>query len=365
MQYDHIIVGAGVIGTSTAYYLAKRGEKVLVLEQFDRTNEDKSSSGYSRIFRLYYDDDNFYTQLASKTLPLWKDIEQEAGEQLLYNTGALLIGEGKDSNAMAGYQTLKEEGLKTEILRGKELTEKYPQFDIPYGVADYTAGFLDASKTVTTFLDLAEKHGAEIQEDSKALSINNSTVELENSEVLESGNIIVTAGPWTKKLLPGYNLPLKVTKQDLLFIRPENAEDYLPDSFPVYSQRDINFYGIPIYGSDGVKIARHMEGIEVDPDEVEREIEPETVDKCRDFFRQYLPELADGKIVESKVCLYTNTPDHDFILDRLEDNLLVGAGFSGHGFKFAPMIGTLLADLAQGKEPSYNISRFRLDRFQQ
>lgn len=360
MGYDVAVVGAGVMGSATAYEVAKRGRDVLLIDQFAYDDSRKSSSGYSRIFRLYYDDDEFYTGLAEETLPRWRRLEEESGEKLLYQCGALLIGEGEDSKAMAGYRTLQAAGKETSLLHGSELDQQFPGFDIPYGVTDPNAGIIDADKAVETFQEQARRAGAETREHATVVTAASDGVTLADGETIEADAVVVTAGPWTMELLP--SLPLNVTKQDLVFVRPEHPEQFTYESFPIYSQRDINYYGIPIYRSPGVKIARHMEGVEVDPDTVERVIEDETVERCRSFFAEYIPALADAEIVETRVCLYTNTPDHDFIIDTV-NGVVVGAGFSGHGFKFAPLLGEILADLALTGETEWDIDRFSVDRF--
>jgi glycine/D-amino acid oxidase-like deaminating enzyme len=182
---------------------------------------------------------------------------------------------------------------------------------------------------------------------------------------------MVASGPWTRKLLPELNSLLKTTRQEVFYFEPEparithNAPGFGVGEFPIFFATDTGFYGFPVHNAGAMKIANHEKGNPVDPDKIEEPVGDEAVDECRAFFRKYIPALAGARLFETRVCIYNNTPDDDFIIDwhtKLEKVLIV-TGFSGHGFKFAPTIGRIAAELLLSGDTSYDIERFRLARF--
>lgn len=160
------------------------------------------------------------------------------------------------------------------------------------------------------------------------------------------------------------DLPIKPTKFQLVYFKPKNEEMFTKEKFPLFAYLDQGFYGFPIHGNGTVKISNHLVGSASDPDKDDRVVSEEFIQSCRDFFKEFIPGLENAKVVKTKVCFYSMTPDEDFIVDKLRDNVVIGAGFSGHGFKFAPLIGKVLADLVLDGKTKYDISPFRLDRFE-
>lgn len=357
MKYDVIIVGGGVMGAATAYYLSKVKKNILLLEQYEIKNNYNSSQDHSRVFRYEYGTDEFYSQLAVEALKLWKEVEKEGNTQLYFKCGCLLLGKSNDSYAMKSYKTMSKLGLPIELLDERSLQTRFPQFNSDAGVLDPNGGVLEANTATSTFITLAQNNGVKVKENTKVIDIIDGWIILED-EKLEADRIVVTAGVWNTKLLKN---KIKVTpsRQELIYFQPKNPELFQKDTFPTFGHLESGFYGIPIHKINAVKVANHFPGETVDPDTVSRKATDEFIEKCRDFLGTYIPELADGKVIESKVCLYDMTDNEDFILDKLSENIIIGAGFSGHGFKFAPFIGKYLASLVL-VEDTTKLDRFKL-----
>jgi monomeric sarcosine oxidase len=361
MIYDVIIIGAGVMGSATAYNLALKNKKVLILDQYRANNNMNASRDYSRHFGLDYGTDHFYTKLAVESLKLWKLLEKNSGKKLLYESGALLLGENNQDYAMKSYQTIKRLGHKVDLLSKDQMKKRFNQFEAGYGVFDPHGQVIDARKTTQTFINLAVKNGAKLQENSQVMKIGKGFVVLKSGEKIKGSNVVATCGAWTKKLLPA--IPIKTTKQQIIYLEPQKLSRYQKQSFPMFAYLDKGFYGFPTHGIQAVKISSHLPGKIVDPDDMgERKVDEGFIKKCRQFLRQYIPNLVTAKLVEGKVCLYDTTPDKDFIIDRLKEGIFVGV-FSGHGFKFAPLVGKIMADLVIKGKTKHPINRFRLSRF--
>ncbi|MCH8004422.1 MAG: N-methyl-L-tryptophan oxidase [Nanoarchaeota archaeon] len=359
MEYDIVIVGAGVMGAATAFYLSKYGKKILLLDQFRVKNTLNSSQDYSRVFRYEYGDDEFYTNLAVESLKLWKEFERETGRQFYFQCGELLIAESKENYALKCYKTLKKLDHPVDLLDEKDLKKRFPQFSAKLGVLDHHGGVLEASSVVESFVERAKKNGVLILENAKVIRIENDTVFLDGKNI-KFKKLVVTCGVWTSKLI---DVPITITKQQLVYFKPKNIQNFTKDKFPLFGYLDKGFYGFPIHGIDAVKVSNHLPGKVVDPDEDDRKVSEDFIESCKSFFRKFIPDLADTEVVKTKVCFYSMTSDEDFIIDKLNDRVIIGAGFSGHGFKFAPLIGKILSDLAISGETQYDISRFRMNRF--
>ena len=359
MKYDIAIVGGGAMGACAAYWLSKE-KKVILLEQFTINNELNASIDYSKIFRYEYGEETVYTQMAVESLKLWKEIEKECGKQLYFQTGLLLPGGHEESYIMKSYESLKKLGHGTELLEGVELERRYPQFKAKFAVVDTNGGVLEANSVVNAFITLAKKNGAVIRENVGVKKVDAKTVILENGETIECEKIVVVSGSWIRKLLP--KLPITPTKQEVVYFKPEKPEHFTKEVFPVFIHGDRGYYGVPIHGINAVKVGNHAVGKPVDPENLDWVVSKEAIDGCRNFIKEYIPELGDAKIVKAKVCLYDMSPDNHFIIEEI-DGIIVGCGFSGHGFKFASLIGKMLADLALNRENSY-LRYFSAKRFE-
>ena len=372
--YDTIIIGAGGMGSATAYHLAKSGADVLVLEQFQRGHTFGSSHGETRIIRFFYDKP-FYTELMKTAYTEWRDLESVSGKSLLFITGSVGIGAKGNPYGRATRQSLDAADVESEWWDAAQLAERFPQFRLTGDMEilyQKDTGFLRAAECVSTHLQLAEQHGAEVQEETKVTNIDWQTdvptVRTEDSQ-FRGRKVIVTAGAWAGTLLAELDLPLTVTKQQVCYYQPTDSKRFQPDRFPVFTEvtPDGEFiYAIPAFGSydegGGLKIARHGRGQVISPDTPERTPDADYIAHIDAYVQERLPEL--GKATHTEVCLYTETPDEDFIIDVHPrcPNLLIAVGFSGHGFKFCALVGRIMSELVQNGKTGFDMHPFRIDR---
>ena len=372
--YDALIIGAGGMGSATAYHLAKSGANVLVLEQFQRGHVFGSSHGETRIIRFFYDKP-FYTELMKTAYAEWRDLESVSGKSLLFITGSVGIGAKGNPYGRATRKSLDAAGVESEWWDTAQLRERFPQFRLTDDMEilyQKDTGFLRAAECVSTHLQLAEQHGAVIREETKVTNIDWQadvpTVQTENSQ-FHGRKIIVTAGAWAGILLAELDLPLTVTKQQVCYYQPTDSKRFQPDRFPVFTEMTPDgeyIYGIPAFGSyntgGGLKIARHGRGQLISADTPERTPDADYIAHIDAYVQERLPEL--GKTTHTEVCLYTETPDEDFIIDAHPHcpDLLIAAGFSGHGFKFCALVGRIMSELARYGKTDFDIHPFRIHR---
>ena len=372
--YDAIVIGAGGMGSATAYHLAKSGADVLVLEQFQRGHTFGSSHGETRIIRFFYDKP-FYTELMKTAYAEWRDLESVSGKSLLFITGSVGIGSKGNPYGHAARQSLDAAGVESEWWDAAQLVQRFPQFRLTDDMEilwQKDTGFLRAAECVSTHLQLAEQHGATVREETPVTNIDWQTdvptVRTENSQ-FRGRKVVVTAGAWAGTLLAELNLPLTVTKQQVCYYQPADSKRFQPDRFPVFTEAtpDGEFiYGIPAFGSfntgGGLKIARHGRGQVISPDTLERTPDADYIAHIDAYVQERLPELAET--THAEVCLYTETPDEDFIIDVHPhcSNVLIAAGFSGHGFKFCALVGRIMSELAREGATDFDIHPFRIDR---
>lgn len=370
--YDVIVLGMGVAGSAAAYHLAKSGQRVLALEQFHIDHQLGSSYGVSRIIRYAYDHPA-YVALAKAAFPLWRALEEEAGVQLLQQTGGLDFGKADNESLLETRDNLAAGGIAHEWLTPAEVANRFPQFrldDDMMGVYQADAGYLAASKCVTTQVNLAQKHGAVLVTEARVTGIEPHTDSITvqtTSGRFNAARLVITAGSWAGQLLQMLDLdvPLQPTRERLMFFETAAPDQFTPDRFPVYIAHGDEdwFYGIGSIDGSGLKSAVHSGKHPTDPDNTNREVEPEYIAEVRAFLQRHIPQ-GDGPVKETRVCLYTMTPDKHFILDRhpAHPHITIGAGFSGHGFKFGNLTGQILADLALEGTTAHDISLFTLGR---
>lgn len=373
---DIIIVGGGIMGCSTAYQLAKAGQRVLLLEQFQIGHTQGSSHGPSRIIRLAYDGLD-YVQLARAAYEHWHELELDSGLSLMQKMGGLDFGP-PDAFAMDGIRaTMQAAGVPFEDVDATEIMRRYPQFKVPDDtVGTYQADYslLAADACVAAYAAQARRYGGTIRESEPVRSFRPTAhgVEVITDQATYSADrLILSAGAWMRPLLQqiGIDLPLKVIREQLAFFRPPDPENYLPGRFPIFLNRvpgkTIIRSGFPIWGNiPAVKLMVDRIAPEVDPGETDRTVHPGRLDTLREFVASLLPNIGDD-IIHSVVCLYTMTPDEDFIIDFHPEHsqIIIASPCSGHGFKFASVIGRVLADLAVKDSTEYPIGRFGLSRF--
>lgn len=353
------------MGLATAYSITNTGDsKVLILDRYGIGSDYCSSNDVNRVFRYSYGNDELYTRMAVESRRLWKDLERESGQELLLPTGLLMLqGEDESANGFneASYRTLSSIKLGAEQLEADELKKRFPQFRAEKGFFDPHGGVLLASKTLSVLSSLIEKHGVKILKGQarRLLFGDHPTVETADGQNVQFHKLVITIGPWSYSLLNPKLTSMIPTRQQLIYFRPRKSLDlFRPRTCPVFFTD--KHYGLPAAGIDGVKVSPKELNDPVDPERANLSVDQEQISLCRDVCRRFVPDLADGEVIRSKVCLYDMTENSDFVLDRDPDHpdVVYGYGFSGHGFKFAPLIGTLLSQLALDARPSFALERF-------
>lgn len=390
--YDVVVVGAGLMGSSAAFSASnsRSPKRVLLLEQFELLHGNGSSHGPSRIFRVAYPDP-VYTSLCVDSLERWHQIEKSTGVSLIEMTGELDFASENKQDIEQVQRTLQQQNIPCDVLSGPQVSAKFPGFSLgesSLAVFNPMAGILNPTLAMQTLQTLAKQQGVTIRDRSEVKEIYAEdrdgktmvVIVMSDGTLVVTHECIVTAGPWTKKLI-GSRATTSVNIQPVATFgtywkssAPSKDELYLSDNFPVFISYDYpEVYGLAMQDpSVGVKICTHY-GPNVDPVERASATQPaEDVEFLKAFIDQnfsFVDTTAPSKVDH---CMYSMTPDSDFILDVLQfpcrgqpnklKNVVVGAGFSGHGAKMTPVIGQILADLALEKKTKYPIDKFRLDR---
>ena len=365
LEADVCIVGGGVMGVATAYAISRMAEKkIILIDRYGLGNEYCSSNDVNRVFRYAYGNEKYYTKMAIASLGLWREIEKESRQELLIPTGLLML-EGEDQHANefneSSFRTLTGLGLGAKLYEGQELKKRFPQFRARRGFFDPHGGVLLASKSLETMASQARAKGTRILEKQVTAFRDRSGLEIETSEgqTIRAQKLVVAVGPWSNGFLKNGFTSITPTRQQVVYLRPSgDIEKFRPTSCPVFFTD--HHYGLPAAGIDGVKISNKELIDPVDPEIASRLVDPEQIEQSRAACRKFIPDLADGEVVKSKVCFYDMTANSDFVVDRdpEDSDIVYGYGFSGHGFKFAPLIGRLLAELVLDREPSFDLTRF-------
>jgi sarcosine oxidase len=373
-SFDVAVIGLGVMGSAALAALARPGRRVVGIDRFAVGHDRGSSHGATRIIRLGYFEHPSYVPLLRAAYPMWRDLEARSGRSLLSITGIVEIGAPASELVAGTLRSSRLHGLAHEILDAQSLMKRFPAFRVPgdfIGVFQPDGGFVRAEPTVAALQALARDAGAELRTDAQVLGVEprrDGVRVLTQHGDIHAGCAIVTAGPWLKSLLPQLPVPIRVTRQVLGWFEPAAQPRglFAAVRFPVFllQNPDGVYYGFPA-DADGVKIAKHHHLDEaVDPDRFDRTVSAADEAAIRMALKAHVPD-ADGRLLAAKTCLYTMTPDGDFILDRLPEfpQIVIASPCSGHGFKFAPVIGEILADLAVAGRTPHDISRFSLARF--
>lgn len=349
---DAIVVGLGADGSAAAARLAERGARVLGLDAFSRGHTNGSSGGRTRVIRLAYYEHPDYVPLLKRAWELWRDLERATGEELLRQTGGIYVGP-RDGELVAGsLRSAREHSLEHELLDPAALRARLPLFRFDpdwWGLAEATAGYLLPDRAIAAHLTLAERHGAELRFDERVTSWareRDGVRVTTDRGTYRAPKLVIAAGAWNAQLLPALAPILQVRRVPLFWFEPLAQRQALAE-LPVYivdSGRGHGCYGFPYLADQGLKIATHGAGTPADPDTIDRAVHPEDEAPIREFIRHRLP-AADGPVRLTKICMYTVTPDEHFIVDQ-DGPLTYASACSGHGFKFASVMGELLADLA-------------------
>ena len=372
---DVLVVGLGAMGSATLHALASRGVDVVGVDAYDPPHSLGSTHSRSRIIREAYYEHPAYVPLVRSAYAAWGQLAAAAGVQLFLRTGGLNIG-APDSALVAGaLASAERHGLDVEVLTAREINRRHPAFTVPagmVGVFEPSAGMLFPEACITAFLKVARGLGADVRLNTRVTELERSADGIRASTSageLRARRVVVCAGAWTAPLLStlGMALPLVVTRQTMHWFMPAaDASIARADRCPVaLIEHDGGhiFYTMPDVG-DGVKAAIHHEGAAVDVDAVDRVVHASDTQAVENLVARFLPGAGAG-VRESAVCLYTNTPDHDFIIDTLDGmpDVVVVSACSGHGFKFASAIGDIAARMALGESAAMDLSQFAAARF--
>jgi sarcosine oxidase len=367
------VIGLGATGSAALYQLARRGVSAIGIEQFAVGHDRGSSHGPTRVFRLAHYENASYVPLLQRAYALWRELEGIAKQQLVSLTGIIEIGL-PDGELLTGTLAAAQcYSLPYEVLDAKTLMRRCPAYRLPpeyVAVLQPDGGIIEAGRAIEANIRIAKAAGALVRTGEKVLAIEPTgksvRVKTDHAEIAVDGAIIA-AGPWMNALLPDLHLPLRVTRQAVAWFEPRDAAQFSADRFPVFlleTQHGIH-YGFPNYGSMGIKISKHHHLDQVvEPDTCDRKVCAEDEAVIRAPLAQYLPG-ANGRLLEAQTCLYTMTPDDTFIIDRMPGfpHIVIASPCCGHGFKFSPIVGDIVADLVTRGTTAIDISQFRLDRF--
>lgn len=371
-NYEYIVLGLGGFGSGAAYWLSRRaGADVLGLEQFELGHVRGGSHDHSRIIRLSYNTPE-YVRLARHAYAAWGVLEAEAGESLIQKTGGLdLFPPHQASRVEAYVSSMQAAGVPFEQLNPAEVKRRWPQFrlsDEVQSLYQADAGIAAAARCTAAHQRLAREHGATLLERTPITRVRPANGEMEvvaGSTTYRCRKLIITAGAWANRVLAqlGRQLPLTVTQEQFTYFATPHLADFAPDRFPIWIwQSQPDFYGFPVYGEAAVKAAQHIGGREVTADSRSFDPDPVALQRLQDFLQEVLP-TALGPILYTKTCLYTLTPDQDFIISTIleQENCMLAIG-AGHGFKFASLIGQILSELAIDGATDKNITPFSANR---
>jgi len=370
--YDVIVIGVGGMGSATLFHLARRGKKVLGIEQFDVPHQLGSSHGVNRIIRLAYAEHPSYVPLLRRAYELWRELEHDSGERLLVVTGGVDAGPEGGALIAGSLRSCHEHGIPHEPLSAAALSRRFPGYRLGRGmVAVYQAdaGFVMAERSVVAHASGALARGAEIHGRERVLdwTVGRGRVGVRTDRGrYEAERLVLTAGAWSGKLTRALAPVARPERQVMLWTQPRRPERFRVGAFPVFNMEapEGRFYGFPIHGIPGFKIGKyHHREQAVDPDTIDRGCDARDEAVVREGIRRYFPD-ADGPTLSMATCMFTNTPDEHFILDLHPDSrqVSIAAGFSGHGFKFCSVVGEIMADLATEGGTRFDVELFRLAR---
>jgi sarcosine oxidase len=369
------------MGAAACYYLAKRGYNVLGLEQFDISHELGSHAGQSRIIRKAYFEHPDYVPLLEKAYRNWRALERETGEQVYFKTGLLYAGDPDHAIIKGVEESAALYNIDHDQLNTIAAADRFPAFKFPDNfeiLFEPEAGFITPEKAIRLYASEAKNSGAIIHSLEKVIEWERDgagiTVKTDKN-YYQCNKLIITAGAWAGKLIPGLANKIRVTRQFVAWVKTRNNDQFALNKFPCWMIADDEkhgcYYGFPLLDTrkfgepQGLKLAHHFPKDTTDPDHVNRQTTEEDLNNIKYCLDRYLPGVFDS-FLSTKICLYANSPDENFIIDKLpgfEDNVSIACGFSGHGFKFASVVGEILADLATEDETKLPIGFLSARRF--
>jgi sarcosine oxidase len=374
-KYDAIVVGLGGMGGMTAYQLAKRGASVLALEQFGIPNRLGSSGGGSRMMRKIYHEHPDYLPMLDRAYDLWRQLQVDSNSEFLHIHGGLYIGEPDCDSISGAIAVAEEHSIPHAVLEQPQIHEQFPQFSLTpnyVGLYEPTAGWIEPERAISAACHCALLAGAELRgyesvqnwrEDSQGVTVTTGGGDYRADQLIFCG------GAWTSLLFRDWGVQLWVSRQVVGWLSPRSPQQFVSDRFPVWSFRrkdGTRLYGFPMSSAaPGIKVANHDRSDVTEVNALQRQILPTDEASFREGLAQLLP-AANGNLLSLEICIYTNSPDFNFVIGRVprHQRILVACGFSGHGFKFCSVIGQIMADLALTGHTDLEVGFLNPERFQ-
>jgi len=360
-----IVVGAGINGVTAAIELRKRGHEVVLVDPGPLPHPLAASTDISKAVRAAYGADEDYTALAERSIALWRRWNEQFGTKLYHEVGVMFVRRRKMEPGDFEYESLKlleKRGLNVMRMDTLQLWKRFPAWNPELygdGVFEIEAGYAESGRAIGTLIKRAKSVGVELRENEKFSQLNEqgnrvNGIVLDDGQRIASDFVVMAVGAWTPYLLPYTRNFFRATGQPVFHLKPAQPELFAPERFPVFGA-DITttgYYGFPINRDGVVKIANHGPGREMSPDSTDRVVTADDEKKLREFLASTFSSLVDAPIVYTRVCMYCDTHDGHFWIarDPEREGLVVAAGDSGHGFKFAPVLGEIIADATEGKD---------------
>ena len=359
-----IVIGAGINGVTAAIELKKRGHKVILADPGPLPHFLAASTDVSKAVRAAYGANEEYTALAERSIKLWREWNKEFGVEPYHEVGVMFVRQREMKPGDFEYESfkiLKQRGHKVERMNSARLWKRFPAWNPGLyrdGVLELEAGYAESDRVVATLIERAKSLGVELREGARFSELDQGDdrvrgIVLEDRQRIPGDLVVMAVGAWTPYLLPFTKKFFRASGQPVFHLKPSRPDLFAPERFPVFGA-DISttgYYGFPLNREGVVKIANHGPGREMSPDSPDRSVTPQEEKNLREFLSATFPALANASIVYSRVCMYCDTNDGHFWIapDPQRPGLTIAAGDSGHGFKFAPMLGEIIADAVEGK----------------
>ncbi len=367
-----VVVGAGIFGLTAAIELKLRGHPVTLLDPGPLPHPLAASTDISKVVRIEYGSDEDYTALAERALSGWRSWNEEFGVELFHETGVLYLRRKRALRGDFEYesaQLLRKRGHRLQSINSGKIRTLFPAWNADlykHGFYNPEGGYAESGRVVARLLEKARSLGIELQEGNKFERLDESDgrekgIITTDGKRLAADHIVVAVGAWTPSVLTFTQDFFRAVGQPVFHLKPRNPDLYQPERFPVFSvSSTTGYYGFPINRDGIVKVANHGVGREMHPESEERKVTPQEEEQLREFLAASLPDLADAPLVLTRVCLYCDTRDENFWIapDPMRPGLVVAAGDSGHAFKFAPVLGGLIADAVE-ENPNPLLDKFR------
>jgi sarcosine oxidase len=372
-HYDVIIAGIGAMGSATMMQLALRGKRVLGLEKFDLGHQMGSSHGRTRLVRAAYFEGSAYVPMVLRAIELWKELGKKVGKPLFHQGGTLDIAPESADIVQKSLQSCLDNNLAYQSFDAAGLAKRYPAFRINPGMIGLfqpNGGFVESENAILAHVDLALAAGADVLMNTPMHSFAPTAdggVRVDTpSGAFTAGSLIVSAGAFVGKLVPSMASVARPVRQAVVFLAPNDRSVLTADKLPGFTflAEDGHYYGLPLHDFPGLKIGGpHLSRVPIDPYDSDRTALDEQVALIRGFARRHVP-AADGEPLVKKSCIYAWVDDEHFVIDHMPgmEQVVIASPCSGHGYKFASVMGEILADMATGRTPAFDLSMFRLDR---